>query len=384
MDTSTNRENLLYYIGKERLEVLMAKLNIFPFRRLIDNCEHEVDKKLLCQSLHVSEKKGKLKLMLGNSRLPYYLHSLESCIVAIYELLNRGVNKVFLQILPPKGINDYNERIGVFAEYVEKLKSEFGSDLFLISDPQGLCMRRDLRWGIGDNENNGAIDVIKTADYYAQLVSALVYSKLDVLATLGRLNFEVEIARNVIEKKKSSMEIFSFSTNSETSIAYVHETKLQPNLGNTGQKIHVGNMREMIIRSVMDFVEGTDCVVQKPLEGLHVLSALKILLEDSNELDKYTKGINDKDLKERTGWTIESLKNAFHLRNQATLGLGVYEVSGTFLSLSHMLEKYKQEFVFRLLSENYINAIAAAGGNIRVIVSRCVSWYLDSLKLYKH
>ena len=253
-----------------------------PFRRLSHDPEVTVPNGMLCQSMHVGGFVGDRRPILGGKKSQYYLHSLPTAKAEIDTLLDLGVRSVYLQLQTERADKPYYAIIDEFARVVRDLRETFGRDLTIAVDPQGICMGKDLRWGARDSE--GRIDPELTLDILAEAAFRMAQAGMDAFTVIGRANYEAAVARRAIDLHDPAIELWSFSTNSETPNAYFDVTAYDVAKAQTGQKIIVGNTVEMVIRGLMDVVEGVDVMLQKPVENIYILSTMRDLLDGRLDL----------------------------------------------------------------------------------------------------
>ena len=349
-----------------------------PFRRLSDQAENAIPAEILCQSIHIGDLKGDRTEMLWAGDAVYYLHSADSASAEIEEGFALGLGSVFAQLMPPRGVVDATARIEHFAAVVATLKRRFGSRLFLIVDPQGLCMQPDLRWGMVADD--GQIDPELTLCTLYAAAYELAKAGIDAFVTIGRMNCEVEVARAALDASRPDVELYAFSTNSETPIAYFDATAFNPDRAITGQKILVGNTTEMILRACMDVDEGIGVMIQKPLENIAVLSTLRQLGNGTASLDAFLDSASAQRLMNDNidihPW--DRLRTLGFREKLRALKLGAYEVSGTFCIARAIEKLYGTELAWAVYQETLSNVVAACGGRPRWIIGRTMQWFVKN------
>ncbi len=350
-----------------------------PFRRLNNKEEFSIPNRILCQSIHINNFNGSAKKMVGSEKSSYSCHSLESAKGEIEKLLSLGIEKVFIQLLPINESDSINKKIDDFTKILLLLRQEFKDDLTILVDPQGVCMRSDLRWGVSGPR--GEIDAEETLNVLAKTALEFGKSGINGFVNLGRLNFESKIVKSVFDKNSLPVKVMSFSTNSETANAYIQETSLNPKSAVTGQKILVGNASEMVLRALMDIEEGVDIVIQKPIENFHILQYLQLILKGKISPEEFlqdrcfTSFSEYQFLEKRLPRLAQNLSDKL---NQVSLG--AYEVSGTYSIFKMLEDKVPLALVFTLLDELYKNAFSAGGDLFNLLIGRNVSWYVAAKK----
>lgn len=358
-----------------RYEQISRGLRKEPFRRLSHDLELPVVPiGLLCQSLHIDRFDGEARVLLHGARTAYYRHSLESSYREIDELLDLGVRSVYLQLYPAH-YDGPGQAIAHYASITARLRDRYGPDLTLVVDTAGLCMGTDLRWGVRDA--GGDIDAEATLDVLATVAGEVAEAGADALVTVGRINFEALVARAAINRARSSMKLWAFSTNSETPSAYFEETADDPGKAQTGQKLLVGNGTEMVLRALRDCHEGVDVLIQKPIENLAVLSELRGIADSGEALVSFlgrttTRKLIDSNPDLFADGLLGTSSSRGRLRS---VGLGAYEVSGTYAIFRLLEDAYSEALAFAMLDELYRNVLSAAGARLSVLISRSMLWY---------
>lgn len=365
-------------LGAEAAASVRKRLNAANFRRLSGQPEQTISPNLLCQSLHLDRLEGEPRPLLGEGSGTYYMHSVESAKPVLDELRSHGIRRAYIGTDGKLGLGEatYEERLGRFTEIVAAMRQAAGPDMELIVDPAGLCMRKDLRWGV--SRADGGLDAEATLALLGRAAFEFGQAGADSLLTIGRVNCEVEVARAALSKLSRHVSILSFSTNSETTSAYFDVTRHDITNSRTGQKMFVGNGTEMLIRAIADFGEGSDVIVQKPVEASHLLVTLRLLATGQLPLSAFIEGtprlvdlLNDN----------PTIRPAFErgtalvASGQRPLKTGTYEVSGTYSTIRLLAQTYNEELAWSLLDELLQNAASAAGDTLDVIISRGALWY---------
>jgi porphobilinogen synthase len=328
-----------------------------PFRRLTDWPEQRIRRDVLCQTIHIDRMQGSPRPLIGEGQEAYMMHSVESAKQWLDRLYDTGIRRIYIgpELHSSKEGLDYRERLDEFVKIVASICQTAGTELDVIVDPARLCMRKDLRWGVTKPDNS--LDIEATLALLAQAAHEFADAGVAGILTIGRLNCEVEVARAGAAKSARKISVLSFSTNSETTSAYFETTRHDVTRSRTGQKILVGNGTEMVVRSIADFGEGSDVIVQKPVEAFHLLATLRVLASNQMPIDAFvaqTPGV---------AAMLEAnplLRPAFErgaamlVRGEKPLRTGTYEVSGTFSMVRLLAKNYGEELAWSLLALNNI------------------------------
>jgi delta-aminolevulinic acid dehydratase/porphobilinogen synthase len=377
--------NLDSIIGPQAIAV-RERIAAASFRRLSHTPEVRVDRSWLCQSLHVDRLDGDPRLLLGDESEGYCMHSVESAKRVLEQLAEVGVHRVYLN--PGAGPQDPRtpkDRVDGFVQLVAAVRRAAGPGLELVVDPANLCMGSDLRWGV--RRDDGEIDVEATLALLGRAALEFSEAGADGLLTIGRINCEVEVVSAALARASRRCRILSFSTNSETTSAYFEATRHDITRSRTGQKILVGNGNEMIVRGLCDFGEGSDVIVQKPVEAFHELLAFGLLASRQLSVAALVEGTPGvAALLEANPWIRPAFeRGAFELvRGQRPLRTGTYEVSGTYCTTRLLARSYGEDLAWSMLDEIYHNAAAAAGGSLDIIISRAALWYVRHRERLEH
>lgn len=347
----------------------LASLAETPYRRLSARCEVEVPSRLLCQSIHVDRLSGEPRPMLPG----YACHSVESAKEEIAALHEIGIQRVFVQLLPLSPSANPDETMDSHAAILRDLRETFPSGLEIIVDPQGVCMRENLTWGIPNG--SGDVDAEKTLGLLYDVATRFAQAGIDVFCTIGRVNYEAKLAAAALANTK--VRLMAFSTNSETPNAYIQQTKSNAKRSNTGQKILLGNSGEMALRALLDADEGVTVMAQKPLEGFHLLELLRSLITGDMPLSAFLARPAIMNLARRPDVAARSAGLSSRFAGLAPqLRLGAYEVSGTYAIYKSIEQTCTPALAWLMLDEMYKNVVSSAGDRIEVIIGRNVAWYV--------
>jgi delta-aminolevulinic acid dehydratase/porphobilinogen synthase len=377
--------NLDSIIGPQATAV-RERIALASFRRLSHTPEVKIDRSWLCQSIHVDRLDGPSRLLLGDEPEGYSMHSVESAKRLLEQLAEAGVRRVYLN--PGSGPQDPRApraRVDGLVELVAAVRGAAGSELELVVDPANLCMGSDLRWGV--RRDDGEIDVEATLALLGRAALEFAEAGADGLLTIGRINCEVEVVAAALARVPRRCRILSFSTNSETTSAYFEATRHDITRSRTGQKILVGNADEMIVRGLCDFGEGSDVIVQKPVEAFHVLLAFGLLASRQLSVATLVEGTpRVAALLEQNPWIRPAFERGATelVRGQRPLRTGTYEVSGTYCTTRLLARSHGEDLAWSMLDEVYHNAAAAAGGSLDIIISRAALWYVRHRERLEH
>lgn len=347
-----------------------------PFRRFNHEEPEDLSPALFSQSLHIDRLHGAPRRMLGGQTHEYCTHSLDSARAEIDELLARGISSVYLQLYPEHPVGP-QEALDHFASVVSGLHQEYGDALRLEVDTAGLCMGADLRWGVRDA--SGRIDPHASYEWLVRTAAQAAGLGANSLVVVGRLNYEAAAARTGLDAGGKDVELWGFSTNSETPNAYFDTGDFDADHAVTHQKVHVGNVSEMLLRALRDVYEGLEVVIQKPMENLAVTTVLRLLVEGSLTLEQCFAF-------DRFGETYEASAELLgddwlhspRLRDAlGSVRLGVYEVSGTYSMYRLIEDRYSTPLARALMREQLLNTCWSLGPLLHRIISRNALWYVS-------
>jgi delta-aminolevulinic acid dehydratase/porphobilinogen synthase len=371
-------------IGFEAAKEINESIKAAPFRRLSDDHEVAINADILCQSFHLNSLTGPSKLILGDESGGYHMHSVESVMPKIDNMRKLGINKIYLgtdSVIGGGG--SYLHKLESFSEILQSLRNKVGKDLEILIDPAGLCLRKDLRWGV--TAEDGTISAVNTLSLLAQAAISFADAGANSLLTIGRTNCEVATVKKALEKANKELSILSFSTNSETTSAYFETTQHDILRSRTGQKILVGNIEEMIIRAVIDFGEGSDVIVQKPIEAFQLPAILNLISTGVIDIDLLiAKSQKMQELLDNNPLACPAFETGRKLikTGERSLKVGTYEVSGTYSNVQLLSQKFSEQLGWSMLDEIFLNAASAAGKSLGIMISRNASWYLEKRAQY--
>lgn len=346
----------------------LASIAQRPYRRLANEPEVHVPSSMLCQSVRIDRLRGEPRPLLPG----YATHSVQSAKREIEALVEIGIRRFFIQLQPLSATASPYETMEAHARVLRDLRETYPSGIEIAVDPQGICMRPNLTWGIPNA--NGDVDTEKTLSLLFDTARSYAQAGIDTLCAIGRLSHEAKVAAAALTGTK--VRLMAFSTNSETPNAYIQETMSDPTRSVTGQKILVGNSDEMVLRALFDAEEGVSVMAQKPLEGVHLLQLLRSLIEGEMPLPAFLARPTVARLARdpATAARIETLAGSFSTL-APNLKLGAYEVSGTYTIYKWIESTCSPALAWMMLDELYKNVAGAAGERLDVIIGRNVGWY---------
>ncbi len=379
--------NLDSIMDSDNAASVRERLKVAAHRRLSHESERDFNPIWLCQSLHVDRLKGEPRPLIGEGDDAYFMHSVESSKVLLDELYTYGIRRLYIgpEVESGSAQRSYREHLDRFVNMVAAIRRAAGPDLEIVVDPGGLCMRSDLRWGV--TRKDGTLDDEATLGLLGQAATEFGDAGVDGLITIGRINCEVEVVRAAVSRCSRPVSILSFSTNSETTSAYFETTRYDISRSRTGQKILVGNGNEMIVRSISDFGEGSDVIIQKPIEAFHLLAALRFLASGQVSVSGLIEGTAEiRELLDKNPLICPAFERgvAALQRGDRPLKTGSYEVSGTFCMTRLLAKTYSEELAWSMLDEILRNAATAAGETFHIAIARSALWYARIGKQLEH
>lgn len=313
----------------------------------------------------------------------YPFRSLENTISFIHELKEHGIESVVLR--PVGKINELapaSETLKIYLDAVREIRGKFPKEELKITvDPFSVALNEDRTWGVKNQA--GRLDYDLTSELIHQIAIGFSSVGVDEILTLGRIQQEVEITRKALSSIQSPTKIVSFSQNSETSTAYIYSSDT-PKYGETGQKILIGNMTEMNLQTLIDIYEGTDKIIVKPIENLHLILMTRMFIEDKKNIIDFLISQNVKDLlnkhsklKQTFGEILLDI-NSFHEKCK-NIRIGSYTVSGTYYLQKKLEQEKGEKFSYALAQELIKNAIVSAGNYLDHIIDRNALWLVKQM-----
>ncbi|MBP9742621.1 MAG: hypothetical protein KBD37_04600 [Burkholderiales bacterium] len=354
-------------------------LSLNPFRRLAEVTEIKLTAEDFCQSYDVNVDANQKKIILGNDKTHYYMHTIGSLLSDIEQNLKLGITKICIS---PNSNPDLptEKKLELFSQVIIDIRQQFGNTIKITIDPAAVGMHSDLKWGL--KNNIGEIDPLLSLKLVGDAAVAFVQAGADEFLTIGRINFEVREVFNRLKKERLNAKIISFSSNPDTVSAYINVTQHNLKKSNTGQKIIVGNIDEMVLRSLIDFAEGCDTLIQKPMNGCHIISTIKAILCGEISLDKF---LNRAEIQRLVSQNelfllpmLNDLKINFENIKTHKKYIGAYAISGSYAVYRLIEQHYSTALAIAFLHEEYINMKASAGELFNMIIDRNACWYLKN------
>ena len=152
------------------------------------------------------------------------------------------------------------------------------------------------------------------------------------ILTLGRIATEVEVTKQAIRDAKSETKICSFSSNQETSFAYIYNQSSK-RIYDTGQKILTANTLDMNLWSLIDIWCGTNVSIIKPLENYSIISNVHDYITDRHKREDF---LNSDFVQKNTEKNKHVRKYVEQIRSNYSaldilcenISIGAYAVSG--------------------------------------------------------
>jgi len=321
----------------------------------------------------------------GNQTIPmpnmdgYPMRSLDNTLGYLREVTAAGIHHVMLRMDAPSSYGSTAALLDRQAAILRAIRAAFDAPaLDIIIDPFSVALQRNKTWGV---ITHGELDYLATAELFATITTTFMEAGASHVLTLGRFEREVDVAVRTIAAARSSMRVSSFSTNTETTNAYVYADHGAYAL--TQQKILVSNAQEMIFRALADIYEGSSRVIVKPAENLHILERLKTLLTGTQALHNFITSPAVKTMVQHSPY-VRSVQQAIagdieaFIAKAAAVQLGTYTVSGTYFMDTQTRARKGDDFLVSLLYERFCNSAAVLadvpGGG--VIIDRNAYWYL--------
>lgn len=340
--------------------------------------EVELPPNIFCQPIDIGiDLQGDQAMPIPNMD-QYPFRSQENAKRSIIALLELGIRSVMVRMDSPDTYPGTTILLERQAAIIKDLRETF-PELNIIVDPFSIALNRDKTWGV---LKDGRLDYGATATLFGDIGKTFAQAGASYVLTLGRFEREVAVAKLAVS---GPTKVSSFSTNTETTNAYVYSESGE--YAPTGQKILVSNFQEMIFRALVDIFEGSEMVIVKPAENLHVLEKLTMLLShpallaeflqkphvvamaDSSE---YLKGVYGSMLTDRQGFLAKAKKAR----------LAAYTVSGTYFMDMETLRRKGDYFLSSVLHERFSNiaAVLQESSHSGLIIDRNAKWLLAWLR----
>jgi len=347
-------------------------------KTIFDSPEVELTPDMFCQPIDIGiDLQGDQTLPVQNmDRYPF--RSLENAKSHIAELLELGIQSVMIRMDSPDAYASTTALLKRQTQIIKELRSAY-PELGIIVDPFSVALNHDKTWGV---IKNGKLNYDATAALFGGISKTFTQAGASYVLTLGRFEREVAVAKQAVS---GTTKVSSFSTNTETTNAYVYSDHGAYAL--TRQKILVSNFQEMVFRALIDIFEGSEMVIVKPAENLHVLEKITMLLSHPGLLTEFLK----KPHVIAMAGTSEYLKDIHHSMltgaqkfsskiNQTRLA--AYTVSGTYFMDMQTLKRKGSYFLSSVLHERFSNiaAVLQESAQPGLIIDRNAMWYVQQQK----
>jgi porphobilinogen synthase len=259
----------------------------------------------------------------------HFAFSVETAILYINLLTKNKRIKRYVLRISKDSIQNPVEKTNYFIDAIYKILDGVIDGNEIIIDLFGLASNQQLQWGIFKDQNFNLNETEKCLYNFCNRSA-----KLDIsgILTLGRIATEVEVAKQAIRDAKSETQICSFSSNQETSFAYINNQSPK-RIYDTGQKILAANTLDMNLWSLIDIWCGTNVSIIKPLENYSVISNVYDYLVDRQKREQFLDSDFVQKSTERNRHVrkyveqIRSDYDALDILCEAT-SIGAYAVSG--------------------------------------------------------
>jgi delta-aminolevulinic acid dehydratase/porphobilinogen synthase len=340
--------------------------------------ELELKPSLFCQPIDIAiDLKGNATQPIANMA-NYPMRSAQNTLEHIAELLEIGIRAVMVRMDSPSAYGSYEKILKRQATIIAQIRRQFShKELTIIVDPFSVALNPDKTWGV---QTEVGLDYLKTVELFAHITEVFTKAGGDYILTLGRFEREVDVASRMLDQTQSSTQVASFSTNTETTNAYVYAD--HGAYAVTKQKILVSNYQEMVFRAIVDLYEGSRLIIVKPAENLHVLEKVTTLLRHPELLKEF---LGSKRVRAMTHQSIylEHIRKGIlkdvggFVDRAANTGLGAYTVSGTYFMDMQTLDRKGNPFLTSLLYERFCNIMSVLNDwqNQKLIVDRNAYWF---------
>lgn len=310
----------------------------------------------------------------------YPMRSTQNALQHIDELVALGISTIMIRMDSPSTFTSTAELLERQADIVRQIRNRHDPEaLTIIVDPFSIALNSDKTWGVLDDE---ALSYIKTIELFGQITSAFVDAGASYVLTLGRFEREVDVTKRTITRLGADTRVSSFSTNTETTNAYVYSDHGAYAI--TKQKILVSNYHEMIFRALVDIHEGSELVVVKPAENLHVLERIKTILKYPDMLSDFLDSKDVKAMAQKSAY-LNAVRNDIladrqkFVRKAKNVRLAAYTVSGTYFMDMQTYKRKGGYFLASLLYERFANiaGVLSENKNGGLIIDRNAYWFFS-------
>ncbi|MWC27599.1 delta-aminolevulinic acid dehydratase [Paenibacillus sp. MMS18-CY102] len=350
-------------------------------RRLSNKDEITIQANHLCQSIDVDiYLEGNVTVDMINMK-DYPYRSIENTIEYIYEIKKSNINTVLLHLVGNEYGQDPYKVLQDHVQAIQQVRKHFSKEeLNITIDPFMTAFNQDGSWGVKDEF--GKLKYLETLNLLAEIATDYSLAGADGIITLGRVEGEVEVTKKALAKISSNMKIKSFSQNTETTNAYMYLENLPDQL-ETGQKILVGNLTEMNLRTILDIHEGADVIIVKPIENFHLITLTLDFITNTQSVAAFLNSAKAKELLEANPFVKHKVDqiladlDAFEAKC-AGVTVGAYSVSGTYFIHKSFEKEKGGRFSLGLMDELLKNAISAAGDRLDSILDRNAMWIIQN------
>lgn len=357
-----------------------SKLEGATSRRIMHEYETKVRPEHFSQPIDIDVTLSGNQTSLMANMPQYPFRSTANAIAFIEELLTLGISSVVLRIRGSLYGPDDDAVIRSHGEAIRLIREHFPKDkLEIVVDPFSIALNKDGTWGVKDQDGNLSYE--QTAELIQAITIHFAESGMDSIITLGRIEHEVLLTRQALEKiQRTDIKISSFSQNSETKNAYIY-LEHTPDKLDTGQKILVGNFTEMNIQMLTDVLDGSNQVIVKPLENFQLILMAQLLLANANFLSDYLHSPPVQALLRLNESTAQKINRILHHIPQfhelsRKVKVGAYSVSGTYYMQKKIEQEKSERFSYNVVEESLANALASAGPSLYRIIDRNASWFV--------
>ena len=338
---------------------------------------------LFCQPIDIAiELTGSKTVPIANMD-KYPMRSVENALGYIDAVRKSGIRTIMLRMNAPKLLTTIDAVLQRQQDVITRIRSKYDAkSLDIIIDPFSVALNENKTWGILDK--NGDLDYIATAQLFSKITTLFANENASYMLTLGRFEREADVTHRTISSlNKPETKVASFSTNTETTNAYVYADHGAYAL--TRQKILVSNSQEMVFRALVDIHEGSQLIVIKPAENLHILEKIKTVLRHRKLLEEFliSKAVTDMArhsvyLQRIRHIILEDIES-FSVK-AATVRLGAYTVSGTYFMDMQTKQRKGDAFLKSLLYERFCNIAGVLSEHITpgLIIDRNALWYFSA------
>jgi porphobilinogen synthase len=286
----------------------------------------------------------------------YPMRSADNAIAYIADILALGVRTVMIRMDAPLSFANTAAVLERQAAIIKQIRQQYDTKtLDIIVDPFSVALNADKTWGV---VHEGELHYSRTLELFATITDHFVKAGATYVLTLGRFEREVDVTKRTIDLTQADTKVASFSTNTETTNAYVYADHGAYAI--TKQKILVSNYQEMVFRALVDLHEGSQLLVIKPAENLHVLERVKTLLHYPALLQSFLQSARITALASSSVYLSRVRDQILSdiptfLKCANTAGLAAYTVSGTYFMDMQTAKRKGEAFLTSLLYERFCN-----------------------------